>query len=197
MSIYISWLLGVTIVILADIICQLFFHPFISTVCIIIIIIIIIIILLLLLLYISIFWLPSIECLSVWLVPMFVLTYFILFISSLGRGLWLGCRDYWSQGGGGRLLAKRRLVLGTWPPLMTNVVNPSKKVVGLKPTSPPPPQSQWYPCDTAPSRGHNLTPCVTWGAFLRLQFSLPETYRFLCLSYKHTPNLQHKKRTWK
>ena len=48
---------------------------------------------LLYLLHYSLFWSASNECLSVWLVLVFVLSYFILFIPSLGRslvaGLWI------------------------------------------------------------------------------------------------------------
>ena len=57
---------------------QLFFHSFISMVFIIIIAIIILF---------SSIWSASTECLLVWLVPMFVLSYFILFIPELGGGL--------------------------------------------------------------------------------------------------------------
>ena len=46
--------------------------------------------LLLLLFYFSLFWSVSTEYLSVWLVPTFVLSYFVLFISSLGWGLMAG-----------------------------------------------------------------------------------------------------------
>jgi len=42
---------------------------------------------LLYLLHYSLFWSASNECLSVWLVLVFVLSYFILFIPSLGRSL--------------------------------------------------------------------------------------------------------------
>ena len=40
--------------------------------------------------YFSLFWSASTECLSVWLVPMFMLSYFILFIPSLEQELMAG-----------------------------------------------------------------------------------------------------------
>ena len=44
-----------------------------------------------------------------------------------GRGSWLGCEYCWPRGwchpAGVGSLANLRVVLGTWPPLVTNVVN--------------------------------------------------------------------------
>ena len=52
-----------------------------------------------------------------------------------GRGTWLGGGYSWPQGwfhpAGVGLLAKARVVLGTWPPLVTNVVKLLRKWVTL------------------------------------------------------------------
>ena len=104
---------------------SLFFHSFISMVFIAIINIIVIIILLQSIL-ISFHWMSF----SVNGAHISVVFFKFVFPFARGRALWLDCGYCWPGGWfhptGAGLLANRTIVLGTWPPLATNVVNSNK-----------------------------------------------------------------------